>query len=56
LDIKGELEAPQKTTDIDNTIAMSNTRIEAYGYYPPGGLNLSKNNCVSCVTIDLSIS
>jgi hypothetical protein len=25
-----------------------------YGYYPPGGLNLSKNHCVSCVTIDLT--
>jgi hypothetical protein len=24
-------------------------------YYPPRGLNLSKNPCVSCVTIVLSI-
>jgi hypothetical protein len=27
-----------------------------YGYYPLGGLNLSKNPCVSCVTIVISIS
>jgi hypothetical protein len=24
------------------------------GYYPPRGLNLSKNPCVSCITIDLA--